>query len=194
MPVNDVLQASLRFSINGEKTANVLHFIQTSADGALPPNEDLAAAIIEDLWPSLKACLSDDCTLQSIAVKRIDPTLGGTTFVPVIEPGSVGQDTLPPNGCLVVTLYTNTLTKRGRGRMFISGIPDTFINQGRLNNADATVFVTFLDLLLSAIQGGAGATFHAAIWSATAGSAQEITSHQLRARLINLRGRRMANP
>lgn len=194
MALNDVFQAAIRFSIAGEKTANVLHFQQTSSDGALPPNEDLAAAIIEDFLPAYQNILSSDVTIQSIAVKRIDPTIGGSVVVDASLAGLDAGDVMPPQCAAVATLYSDLVSGSGRGRIFISGISDTMVTDGRLVNAQAANFVTLLDILKGSIQGGTGATFIAGIWSPRIAQFNQITYHELRSQIHTLRSRRMANP
>lgn len=194
MPINDIYQAALRFSINGEKTANVLHFEQTSSDGSDPPNEDLANAIIEDIWPSYKAAISNDATLQSVAVKKISPAIGGSIIVSVNEPGSISSDTIPPNGAAVVTLYSQTLSKQGRGRIYISGIPDNGQANGILDVAQMALFVTLADKIIAPVQAGTGATFQCGVWSTVGSAFHDFTDHMVRSTIRTLRSRRMANP
>ena len=194
MPSGDVYSASSRFSIKGEKTVNVLHFSQTSADGSGPVNQELADAILQDIWPSYKALLSNDCTLQNISVYKIAPAVGGSILVNVAEAGGVAVDTIPPNACVVATLYTDHFTGRGRGRIFMSGIPDSHVDGGRIVNASAALYVTFLNTLKAPIAFGSGVSFVPSVWSTKGAIARPITAHALRAALHNLRSRRMANP
>jgi len=194
MAMNDILRAVLGFSQDGEKWVNVLHFRQESADGSLGPEADLAAAIVEDMLPSYLAVLSSDVECQTITAGRISPTEGGPIITAVGSAGTVVQEPYPPNSSAVGTLYTATISARGRGRIHMAGVPRTFAEGGRINNADAATYVTFLDTFLANIQGGAGATFRPGVWSATAAAFYPITDHQLRSQLRTLRSRRMSNP
>lgn len=194
MAINDVYQAALRFSINGEKTANVIHCKQTSGDGSLPPNEDLAAAIVAVIWPAYQAAISNDATLQSISAKRISPTVGGSVVVPVNAAGTIAQDTIPPNGSAVITLYSQTLSKQGRGRIYISGIPDTGQKDGLLTVAQMNLLTTLGGQMVSTLVDGSGATFQCGVWSSVGLAFQEYTDYMTRSALRTLRSRRMANP
>lgn len=194
MPVNDVYRSAIQYGINGEKCANVLHFIQTSGDGGANVVAELAQAIITSYVPQLAAFWSNDVLMQAVTSHRIDPTIGGSVVIADATPGGVASDTLPPNSCLVATMYSDHLTGRGRGRIFISGLSDSYTKNGRLLNTSPPDIVTFLGLLTTTLAGANGTTFRCGVWSTTGVIFHEYTSHQLRARLVTLRSRRMANP
>lgn len=194
MAINDVYQTTIRMNVKGQKIVNVLHFEQTAGDGAIPVNHELCLAIEEDLIPGYQACCSNDLSFEAITAHKISPAVGGTYVRPLAVSGTVAEDTLPPNASVVATLYSANLTRQGRGRIFLSGIPDTFASKGRVENADAATYVTFLDLLLAPIQFAAGPTFRCGIWSTVGLAFHDYTSHQLRAAINTLRSRRMENP
>lgn len=194
MALNDILQATIRSNVGGEKIANVIHFKQTSADGALPQNEDLVAAIIEDLVPALADVMSSDGEIVDAIARRVSPAVGGSYVGPINEAGTVAQDTSPTQSCAVATLYSDTLTRKGRGRIHIGAVPDTFITNGCLTNASSATYVSFLALLLAAIQGGTGATFQAGVFNPDDLTFHAYTAHQLRSTVRTLRSRRISNP
>lgn len=195
MALNDIFRATIGMNVKGQKIVNVLHLQQTSADGALAPNKDVCAAIIEDLLPTYQACCSNDLTFESVRAHKVSPAIGGTYVEPVAATaGTVAQDTLPPNSAVVATLYSVTYTRQGRGRIFMSGVPDTFNATGCLTNAASAIYVTFLNKLLTTIQGGTGATFTIGVWSTVSATFHQFTSHELRAAINTLRSRRMENP
>lgn len=194
MSINDVYQAVIGMNVKGQKIANVLHFEQTSGDGVITPNHDLCLAIQEDLLPTYQLTTSNDLSFESIRAHKISPAIGGTYVLPIAVLGLIAQDTLPPNGNVVATLYSDNLTRQGRGRIFISGVPDTVSGDGRLNSAAVGTYVTFLDLLMGTIQAAAGATFRAGVWSTVGLAFHDFTSYQIRARINTLRSRRMENP
>lgn len=193
MGVGDVLQASIQYSINGDKVCNVLHFQQTSSDGAIPPPKDLGLAIIEDLVPTLKAVLSNDCTITQISCRRVAPTKGGGYDVPCGVAGTVSIDTAPPQVCMLATLYSETQGKQGRGRIYIPAVPDTWLTGGTLIVSHGATYVAFLNALMAVIQAGSGATFQAGVYH-EGGTFHDFTSHKLRSWSHTMRSRRMANP
>jgi hypothetical protein len=194
MPVNDVYRAAIQYSVNGEKCANVLHLIQTSGDGAANVVAELAQQIITDWIPAFVLPLSNDATIQAVTAHKISPAIGGSVVIADSTAGALVNDTIPPNSCVVTSLYSDHLTGRGRGRIYLSGIGKQLVASGRLLNTSPTQFITFLDLLLVTLTGGNGTTFRAGVWSTTGAIFYEYTSYQLRSRLITLRSRRVANP
>lgn len=194
MPLNDILVAAIKMNVHGQKVVNVLHFKQTSADGALSPNKDLCLAIQEDIIPTYSLALSDELTFEAITAHRIKPTIGGTFHLTDGSSGSVTIDPVAPNVAALATLYSATLSRQGRGRIYIPGVGEDVINRGRITNGGSPQFVAFLDLLLGTIQAGTGATFVCGVYSKIGNTFSQFTSHELRARLATLRSRRMENP
>lgn len=194
MPVNDVYRTALQYSVNGEKCANVLHFIQTSGDGGANVVAELASAIQGTIIPPFTNCMSNDAHMDAITAHKISPAIGGSVVVPDTTVGAVVNDTLPPNSVVCLALYSDHLTGRGRGRMYFSGVPDQYSSAGRLTNTGPNLYVTFANILLASLAGGNGTTFKCGVWSTTGAIFYEYTTHQVRSRLITLRSRRIANP
>lgn len=193
MAVGDILRASLLYSVKGEKCANVLHFKEIDDPGA--DNERLLGeAIANDLWGTpLRACVSNDCTLQMVRVSRIDPTVGGPINVAVDNHGTVTEDTLPPNSTVLLSLYSARLDRAGRGRMFIPGVPKTFNQDGLLPQSAVSTFNTFADLLLVNLS-NSGGQWTPGVWSVTHSEFNQFVSYELRSWIHTLRGRRNAAP
>lgn len=194
MALSDVFQATIAMNVQGQEVVNVLHFEQTSGDGPIAPNRDLCLAIEASLIPVYKLCTSEDLTFEAIKAHRVKPSIAGTYVHPISGSGQVTEDTLPPNNSVLATLYTTNLTRAGRGRIFMPGVPDTFQNRGRLVVAGADLYVDFLAALLLPVQAGLGATFQAGVCNPPDGDFHDYTSHELRSRVNTLRSRRMENP
>lgn len=190
MALNDVFELVLGFKVGEEKTVNVLHYKQTSSDGANPPNQEVAAAWQAELWGFMQDCLSEDAELQTLSCKRIQPTLGGTTILDVNEPGDIAGDVLPAQSSLLVSLYSETPTANGRGRINIAGLSKTWVEEGLLLAANAPTVATFMDNQILPIGGGSQASFKPVIFSRTLSLASDITSYQIRSYLHTLRSRR----
>jgi hypothetical protein len=194
MAANDIYQLTLGLNLKGQKMANVMHFQQQSVDGTLPPNEDLAKAFEAVLISPYMDCCSNDLTSETIRTHKVSPSVGGTYVHPAPYTGAISSDTSPSNNSVIATLYSATISRAGRGRIFIPGVPDNKVSDGRLLNASAAIYVTFLDLLLANISDSGGATFRAGIWAPGASTFKPIIQHQVRAVLTTLRSRRMENP
>lgn len=193
MAVNDVYQVDLLYSNKGEKCANVIH-VKETADPGTTNEVHIAEAVKDDIWTAaLRATMTNDCTLQTIRVRRIDPTSGGPVMATVDEAGSIAQDTLPPNSAVMLSMYTARLDRSGRGRLFLPGVPKTHNEDGLLPES----VVTLYDAVGTALTGTlaeSGGTWIVGVWSSTATQFNQFTSWQVRSWIHTLRGRRMAAP
>lgn len=195
MALGDIYEASLLYSIKGEKVANVLHFREDVTPGTVDPPLDLANTISASFWTgNLDLVMSNDVTLQMIRARRISPTLGGGILLPVNTDGQVSADTLPPNNCAVMTLYTARTDRAGRGRVFLSGVPDTWQGDGLIEVAVAPTYQAIMDNLKTYFTSADGGQWQCGIWSPTYSDFNVITRVQVRSWVHVLRGRRMVAP
>lgn len=193
MAVNDIYEVSMLYSIKGEKCANVLH-LREDVDPGSNNEQTVANAVKVGIWDgSLKLAVSNDVKLQVVRARRIDPTAGGPVDVVVNTDGSIAQDVMPPNNCVVISLYTARLDKSGRGRLHFSGAPKTQNQDGLLDTAAQTLWDAVANSFLSAITSGGG-SYTAGIWSRKFSQFNPITAATTRSWHHTMRGRRMAAP
>lgn len=195
MSVGDIYEASLLTSVNGQKCANVLHFRIATMPATVDPAEDLAEAIQTNLFAGVLApAWSGDCILQQIRTRKIAPAPGGAIIRPVNQPGDGTGDTLPPNNSVVLTLYSARADRSGRGRLHLSGVEETNVQDGLLSVAAAALYVAIGNALMSNISGADGGIYTPGIYSKTVPEFNTITRFQVRSWIHTLRGRRMIAP
>lgn len=193
MAVNDVYECSVLFSVKGEKVANVIH-LREDVDPGSANELTCATALKTALWDgSLKLAVSNDCQLQVVRVRRIDPTPGGPVDLVVNDNGTIAQDVLVPNLCVVQSYYTARLDKSGRGRAHWAGAPKTHNQDGLLDVTNAALWDSVGNTFLSAITSGGG-SYTAGIWSRKNTEFNAITAYTTRSWFHTMRGRRMAAP
>lgn len=193
MAVGDVYQVDLLYSLRGEKCANVLHY-QEDTSPASNPELSLIEAVKDDLWTAaLRATMSNDCTLQNIRARRVDPSLGGPIMAAVNEAGSVAQDSLPPNSAVVMTWYTDHIAPSGRGRTFWPGVPKTHTDDGVLLESVVSLYDAVGTAMTTAVTEGTG-VWLPGVWSESLTLIHPITQWVIRPWVHTLRGRRMAQP
>lgn len=142
MAVNDIYQATVTGSIDGQQTNNVLNF--RDSDVLVGDENTLAEAICECFIDSLIPGLSSDFTLQQVSVKKILPTAGNEAiFTPAT--GAIGgiAGSLPSFNAAVLSLRTAKGSKSGRGRMYLAGLPNTGENASRVSDSLQSVIVAF---------------------------------------------------
>ena len=194
MAVGDLYEASLLYSLKGEKCVNVLRFQQTTNPSTVSDELDLGNAVKADLWPAIKTASSEDLVLQMIRVRRYAPTAGGSIMVTVDEAGGVSEDSLPSNNCVVITMYSDNSTKHGRGRIHLPGIPDTHNADGLLKQATAVLYEAIATAMEATFNGPDGGQWSYGIGDSDGSSFHAATMHQVRSWLHTLRTRRAAAP
>lgn len=123
----EVWQVKIKCRFEGQEVLNVLHF--ASAAGSNDVLAQLLQAItncfILNLLPGLGAAFK----LESTVGHRVSPDVGPEIeFIPDQNQdvdGGVDSDTLPTFNSCVVSIRTVRGGRSGRGRMFLSGIPES---------------------------------------------------------------------
>lgn len=144
IPVPDCVEARLHFIMNGsEEAVNVLHF-RKSVDLGDPQAmsssyaDDLGSQIFGSWGTNLKPDLTTLISLDHITIKDIDQA-DRNSFVYLTDPdtnsGDIGPSTsrpLPNQVALVATLYTDSGSRGGRGRVYTAGHVSSHITTGGL--------------------------------------------------------------
>lgn len=193
MALNDVYEVTLAYSLKGEKCANVFHVREVTDPGS--DNEiHIADQVKVDIWDNaIKLAVSQDITLQQIRVRKIHPALGGPVILVVDAAGQVAADVLPSQSCVVIRLYSDLAEKKGRGRMFIPGIPKPYVQDGILLETYRGAYNTIASALIAQFT-NSGGDWEPCIFSHVDDTPRDIVLGNTVATLATLRGRRMAAP
>lgn len=132
--VFDVLQIVIEGMNEGTNWALVRHYHV----GVISDNETIADNVSafwqNDILPAMQALLTDQWTAQCGTVSRAGPyprTPEFSDFGAGIT-GAVATDGVPNGSALLLKFTTDTPTARGRGRMYVPGLPEAATNAGRL--------------------------------------------------------------
>lgn len=200
MAVNDVYQVRVLQNVGSEITMNVLHFREMTAETVAEFPAEQVAAAAHAIFTGIKANMSDDWRVVQIEARRVLPTFD-IPFTRVLGAADaiIGEDLgqiIPSASALVVSLYSVTATKAGRGRLFIPGLPESAQNEGQLTEAAHTNFDTWADSWLvtpSTPVGGNDGVWIPTIRSKveTVGSAaKDVVMTTVRSNLGTMRSRR----
>jgi len=165
-PGTGLIRFAIRATILGQAHINYL-FYAVTAD--LLGGAAMRQAAI-DLWGNLTPAwtdfLSADWTLQNIVARRVDVYAAPSGFVTgselaaLLQPITGAQgDTCPPQDAAVFRRRTAQAGKRGRGRIFLSGIAEDDHDAGELTVAAVGRAVTLRDALADDFVGTSAATF-----------------------------------
>lgn len=129
IPVAGVLQANVRFLLEGQQIENVLNF---RYDGT--PFGEAALTIWELLdvswWQGMRPNLSGDLTNTETYIVDLSDQAGAVaTFPPFTTPGGGATGSpVPNNAALCITHRTANRGRSYRGRTFIPGIAKSVVN------------------------------------------------------------------
>lgn len=129
VPMEQGARAVVRWTHGAETFSNVFHF--TKGNFTTPDMEALAAAVQLAAVSNLKYALSPDVSLVKTEVYDVRSSTGA-----VVEDttgagaGGGSGDTIPINTALVVTLYSATRGRAGRGRCYVAGMPESLMTNG----------------------------------------------------------------
>lgn len=192
MAINDVYRAAIASQVNGVNCLNVFHFIQIDADGAEVPPDSLKAALETILLPVWVPMISPQVSIDSVIIRKILPS-GSQPFAYSLASGTgthAGTQAMPANLAVVNTHYTTVLSKRGRGRVYYAGIPQTMVDASVPKAAWVSLFGTFITVLKAQIQdAGSGINWQWVHYSPTDNAVRVITHTEQRMQLRTLRER-----
>ena len=190
--IGDVYRLTVNSAMYGSRIANVFHY-KVDTDALSGTNEaDIIERFKAGVLPDWINILSNDFVIDCLTVSK----LGAGAAAPVVEVlssgnvGTVAEDALPPNKCYLVSFQSATFTRRGRGRKFLAGVPESYED----DNCIEAAFKTDCELVAIAMAndltgGSGGGTYSAAIWSQVAGSAQNVRHVDFHPQVHQLRGR-----
>lgn len=139
MAVNDIYRAEVYHNIGSELTMNVFHMRETVSAGEEEEPTVTIQLIINELYNLWAELLSEDWRVTVAKVRRVSPSAGiPDTIVYGGAENIVGQvesEIVPPQAAILVSLYSDTGTREGRGRQYIPGCAESLQNEGLLQEA-----------------------------------------------------------
>jgi hypothetical protein len=199
MAVGDIYRCEVHYQIGSTETMNVVHMKEKVACTDDVAAKSVARAL-RDAWSSIynTDLFSADAQMFMLRVRRIKPTTGiPSTFVlgggaePIVT-GSGVSDPVPSQTALLISLYSDTLTANGRGRIYIPGLDRTQQNDGRLIAAAITLANSAAEIFEATMVAVAGDTgeWNFAIYSRELETADDIESAQAHTNMATQRSRR----
>lgn len=176
MAVNDLYRVEIYHNVGSELTMNVCHMRETVSED----DPALAAlnvqGFVQDLYLLWAELLSEDWRVTVIKVRRVSPAAGipYTTVYGGAEAieGTVESEIVPSQAAILVSLYSDTGDRTGRGRQYIPGCAESIQNEGLLSETAYIASAGAIELFYAAEHGpGAGPStgkYRFNIWSSPA--------------------------
>lgn len=140
IPVANVLQANVRFSLDGQQIENVLNFAYPAGD--FSDSADVVWGILDiNWWDALRETLSTDIVNVETYMVDLTSASGPTaTYIAFSNPaGEVPVGAIPNNSALCVTHRTLARGRSFRGRSYISALPESIVTGSRVAGGNALV-------------------------------------------------------
>lgn len=126
MAESDRIQVAAKGSLYGVTCVTTLAYVET-VSGGINALDNLLAEFRDTVVPDWMAIVSEDFTLHCLEATIVvaGPASPRTLQLSSANVGLVEEPALPANRVMVVTEYSETYTRSGRGRHYFSGIPLT---------------------------------------------------------------------
>lgn len=196
MAIGDVVRASMVGAIQGSPVVNQLYWQvgQDPSADKYPRNLELANELATRWIDNLLPILSQDYGFVGCTVSDVHPGTGPLAQSTInTDPtlGAVLVDAASNVGSVVVSLISDGVGPAGRGRLFLSGIPQDSCDAGKVIQSFASALDTEIQDILSNITLTlAGDTFVPVVWSEKFTIAKQTTSWIVRPNLGTQRRRR----
>ena len=190
MAVGELYRLSFNYQVYNVNCVNVFHFEQTGA------SSDDVAQLIQAFLDRYISLYQAYCAVEwvplCVKASRIKPTEGSARLgiIPAGNEGLAAGECMPANQVSVISQYSAVYTKRGRGRVYISGASENFEEKNNHNAAGFAALVPIGEQLNSELVGVvADGTWQTAIFSETGDTWEQQTRYEARSPFKKLRGR-----
>lgn len=151
IPVPEVTEAILHFSLDGQLVENTLYFVGAGDDtiGANSVAGQISAWAAAQLLP----LLCDDIVLDFVQANNLTTSSSATSVAPSGESGSIVEEPVPNNVCACVSFRTGIRGRSFRGRNYVAAIPNSEVTLNTMSSTLVTNLTNAYNELLPA--GGA---------------------------------------
>lgn len=160
------------------------HRVKTAASGTVDEDIFAFSQAAEALFEALTEACMVPTTMLVGTQTRVLPGFAGSGMITSSfseQVGGVSGEDAGAQECALVTKYTATTTRRGRGRMYIPFVPESFINSGKITTDARTLYEdNFRPLLSDLLEFGSGGDAYAGVYSRTAAEFYPMTFAVLR--------------
>lgn len=191
LPSGSWVRAHLFFRIQDEEAQTTLWF---KPSASFPGGFDIKAYTTE-LYGVISALygavMSNTCVLRGGIIYVNNGSYVASKTITTSVTGTVVQDSLPGQDAAVVRLHTATGGRKGRGRLFLPGVPETFATESRINATGVTAYEAFIaGLMAMPTQEDLSPSIDWQMFSRTDSTLRPVTYADLNPILCHQRGRR----
>jgi len=137
MAIGDCHRVVIHQDCFGQQIMNTLHY-RVESVGTGDASQALAEVVDVDVATAFVANLSNQWAYIRTVAQRIFP--GPVTFPQIDDTstanGAVVSPAIPINAPVTITTQTGFAGTKWRGRIFVSGIPESYVADGEIENVD----------------------------------------------------------
>ena len=141
MAAGDVYQIGAVQVIDTVAMENVFFMKVVDDDGITNKLEHAANAFNSEIRPEMRAIQSTQLNHECTIIKKVSPTTDIAEVVLVDEDGLHSGEALPQNVGVILSYYGGNGDKNRRGRVFVPGVPENWVSDGRLIESVSTVML-----------------------------------------------------
>jgi len=165
--VNDILEITAEGMNEGTPWAAIRHYKITAIGNANTVASDVAQFWETNFFAGLADELTTQWRAECVTISRVAPAPRNVEFFPFTAiPGTIATDGVANATAFLYRFATAVVGSRGRGRMFVPGLPEEATNGGLVTAAAATDLQAVGDLLAQDI-GAGGNNMEAVVFSRT---------------------------
>jgi len=157
--VGDTIEVIMEGRSAGQATLNVFHYQITAAPiGGFDWNGYADQLNVQFGNPGgfiekYLACCSNEFTLRTLRVQAIRAVrYSYENFDKADEPGTVAEESLPPNDAIVITKRNDGTGRHSRGSFHMPGVPRTFVSNGDITAAGLAAYTAFAQEAFQVLQ------------------------------------------
>lgn len=138
MAINDIYSLSIDSTVHNVVCTNVAHYKVVADGSGSDPAQALKDAWDETVKASWLACLQDDVRLFCMRIRQVTPASEPEKVFTLDVTYTGGQspgESIAASSVMIISFYSELYTKRGRGRMFLSGCPEDSEKKGQVTAA-----------------------------------------------------------
>lgn len=192
MAIGDKLQLTAQGSLYGVSTYNVFNYVETGEHVSLSSEEALAEAFNANVVPLWMDSVSEDFTLHCLTTIKEGAGPAAPFTLPLVanNVGTQAAPALPASRVVVMSLYSATISQRGRGSKHFSGIPSESETDNCITNALLQAYTQFAtDALTGELAGNGGFSADHAVKSIAAAAWYTVVYAYPFTQVRQLRGR-----
>ena len=166
MGAGQVYECRVNGVMDGQVINNVLHVRGEDPNGG--EAEDAANGVMNWWASSIKDVLADDYTMLNCTARQITPEVGDPyiSTESANKQGAIAEVALPSFCAIVLQQRTGFASRRKRGRIYLAGIPISYVVDSVLTSAAQTAIAAKITTILDNFPNGTN-PFTLGVWSKT---------------------------